>query len=119
MSCSPAQFGDSPLMQRGYFVSLGPRYCFSGTLSIEPGTAQLLDLVRAAIRRLNYSRRTGEAYVHWIKRDIFFHGKRHPNELGESEATAFLSHLAVERKVAAATQAQARAAYRVSAPAAS
>ncbi len=44
------------------------------------------------------------------KRYIFFHGKRHPNELGESEATAFLWHLALERKVAAATQAQALAA---------
>ncbi len=47
---------------------------------------RLLDQVRAAIRRLNYSRRTEEAYVHWIKRYIYFHGKRHPAELGEAEA---------------------------------
>ncbi len=80
-------------------------HCLSG-----PRPPGLLDQVRAAIRRLDYSRRTEEAYVHWIKRYIFFHGKRHPNELGEAEATAFLSHLAVERKVAAATQAQALAA---------
>ncbi len=71
---------------------------------------KLLDQVRAAIRRLNYSRRTEEAYVHWIKRYIYFHGKRHPNDLGEAEATAFLSYLASERKVAAATQGQALAA---------
>ncbi len=71
---------------------------------------RLLDQVRAAIRRLNYSRRTEEAYVHWIKRYIYFHGKRHPAELGEAEATAFLSHLATERRVAAATQGQALAA---------
>jgi len=71
---------------------------------------RLLDQVRAAIRRLNYSRRTEEAYVHWIKRYIYFHGKRHPNELGEGEATAFLSYLASQRKVAAATQGQALAA---------
>ena len=78
-----------------------------------PAPAQrprLLDQVRAAIRRLNYSRRTEEAYVHWIKRYIYFHGKRHPAELGETEATAFLSHLATERRVAAATQGQALAA---------
>src|SRR3972149_9749665 len=71
---------------------------------------RLLDQVRAAIRRLNYSRRTEEAYVHWIKRYIYFHGKRHPDELGEGEATAFLSYLASERRVAAATQGQALAA---------
>jgi len=66
---------------------------------------RLLDQVRAAIRRLNYSRRTEEAYVHWIKRYIYFHGKRHPNELGEGEATAFLFYLASERKAAAAGKA--------------
>ena len=71
---------------------------------------RLLDQVRAAIRRLNYSRSTEEAYVHWIKRYIYFHGKRHPAELGEAEAAAFLSHLATERRVAAATQGQALAA---------
>ena len=75
-----------------------------------PQPPRLLDQVRAAIRRLNYSRRTEEAYVHWIKRYIYFHGKRHPNDLGEGEAIAFLSHLATERKVAAATQGQALAA---------
>ena len=80
-------------------------YCLS-----QPQPSRLLDQVRAAIRRLNYSRRTEEAYVHWIKRYIYFHGKRHPNGLGETEATAFLSHLASERKVAAATQGQALAA---------
>jgi hypothetical protein len=61
-------------------------HCLSG-----PRPPKLLEQVRAAIRCLNYSRRTEEAYVHWIKRYIYFHGKRHPNELGEGEATAFLS----------------------------
>ena len=60
-----------------------------------------------AIRRLHYSRRTEEAYIHWTKRFIYFHGKRHPAELGEVEVTAFLNHLATERNVAASTQNQA------------
>lgn len=68
---------------------------------------RLLDQVRAAIGVLHYSRRTEQAYVHWIKRFIFFHGKRHPAEMGEVEIRAFLSHLAVERQVAASTQNQA------------
>lgn len=45
--------------------------------------------------------------MHWIRRLIFFSGKRHPEVLGEAEVTAFLNHLAAERQVAAATQNQA------------
>lgn len=43
---------------------------------------RLLDRVRAALRTRHYSRRTEEAYVAWIRRYIFFHGKRHPAEMG-------------------------------------
>jgi len=68
---------------------------------------RLLDQVRDTIRRKYYSRRTEEAYVFWIRRFIYFTGKRHPATLGEPEVTAFLSHLAVGRHVAAATQNQA------------
>jgi integron integrase len=68
---------------------------------------RLLDRLHEAIRQRHYSRRTEEAYAHWIKRFIYFHGKRHPSDLGEPEVTAFLNHLAVERNVAAATQNQA------------
>jgi hypothetical protein len=67
----------------------------------------LLDRVRDAIARRHYSRRTEETYVHWIKRFIHFHGTRHPRELGETEVTAFLNHLARDRDVAASTQNQA------------
>jgi site-specific recombinase XerD len=71
------------------------------------GRPRLLDQVRETIRRKYYSRRTEEAYVFWIRRFIYFTGKRHPATLGEPEVTAFLSHLAVARHVAAATQNQA------------
>jgi integron integrase len=43
----------------------------------------------------------------WIRRFIFFHGKRHPAEMGAPEITKFLSSLAVEGNVAASTQNQA------------
>ena len=69
--------------------------------------SQLLDQVRAQIRARYYSIRTEEAYVRWIREYILFHHKRHPAELGPSEISAFLSHLAVRRQVAAATQNQA------------
>ena len=48
--------------------------------------------------------------MHWARRFIFFHGKRHPRELGGDEVAAFLTHLARERSVAASTQNQALAA---------
>ena len=67
----------------------------------------LLDRVRHAIRARHYSRRTEKAYVHWIKRYIFFHAKRHPAEMGAVEITAFLTALAVRERVAASTQNQA------------
>jgi integron integrase len=69
-----------------------------------------MDQARDAIRRLHYSYRTEQAYLHWMKRFILFSGKRHPRELGASEVTAFLSNLATARNVAAATQNQALAA---------
>jgi site-specific recombinase XerD len=60
-----------------------------------------------AIRERHYSRRTEKAYWYWIRCFIFFHGKRHPAAMGAAEVTAFLSWLASERNVAAATQNQA------------
>lgn len=70
-------------------------------------TPRLLDQVRAAIRVRHYSRRTEDSYVHWVRRFILFHGKRHPKDMGEPEVTAFLTHLAVNKNVAASTQNQA------------
>jgi site-specific recombinase XerD len=67
---------------------------------------KLLDRVREAIRTRHYSRRTEEAYVHWIRRFIVHHGKRHPSEMGEAEVSAFVSSLAA-RGVSASTQNQA------------
>ena len=72
-----------------------------------PKAQRLLDQVRSAIERKHYSDRTADTYVHWIKRFIYFSGKRHPGGLGALEVTAFLNHLAQERNVAAATQNQA------------
>ncbi len=61
----------------------------------------------AALQTRHYSRRTEKAYVGWIRRYILFHHKRHPADMGAREVTQFLTALAVERKVAAATQNQA------------
>ncbi len=66
--------------------------------------ARLLDRVRDKIRLRHYSIRTEQAYVDWIRRFILYHGKRHPATLGGPEVESFLTHLAVDCDVAAATQ---------------
>ena len=68
---------------------------------------RLLDQVRDRIRVKHYSLRTEQAHIQWIKRFIFFHGKRHPKDMAAPEVEAFLSHLATEKNVSASTQSQA------------
>jgi site-specific recombinase XerD len=68
---------------------------------------RLLDKVRQRIRLKGYSIRTERSYSQWIKRFILFHNKRHPRDMGKVEIEAFLSDLAINRKVAASTQNQA------------
>lgn len=53
---------------------------------------RLMDQVHGVIRRRCYSRRTEEAYVHRIRRFIYFNCKRHLDGLCEAEFTAFLNH---------------------------
>ena len=71
---------------------------------------KLLDKVRHVLRTKHYARSTEEAYLYWIKRFIFFHNKRHPQQVNTLEIEAFLTHLAVKDHVAASTQNQALAA---------
>lgn len=86
---------------------MGQHYESKSVSETQPEEPRLLDQVRARIRTKHYSPRTEKAYVHWIKRYIYFTGKRHPRELGAAEVSGFLSYLATERNVAAATQNQA------------
>lgn len=71
---------------------------------------RLLNEVRDRLRLKHYSLRTERAYVDWIKRYIWFHDKKHPLDLGARHVEAFLTDLAVGRKVSASTQNQALAA---------
>jgi len=59
------------------------------------------------MRARHPSPKTEEAYIGWIKRFIFFHGKRHPVEMSKAEIGQFLSSLACDFHVAASTQNQA------------
>ena len=65
---------------------------------------KLLDQVRAVARLKHFSFSTEQAYLHWIKRFILFHSKRHPLDMGEQEIRNFLSYLATNLNVASSTQ---------------
>ena len=71
-------------------------------------TLRLMDQVRQVLRYHHYAYRTEQTYCDWIMRYIRYHGsKTHPRKMGKKEIEAFLSHLAVQQKVAASTQRQA------------
>ncbi|MDN4502515.1 integron integrase [Alteromonadaceae bacterium BrNp21-10] len=63
-----------------------------------------IQTVRETLRSRQYSYRTEKSYIHWIKRFIRFSDYRHPKDMGNQEVEHFLTHLAVSRKVSAATQ---------------
>ena len=65
---------------------------------------KLLYLIRNKLSVKHYAIRTEEQYLHWIKRYILFHGKRHPKDMGAAQIEALLTNLAVAGKVSASTQ---------------
>jgi len=67
----------------------------------------LFSVARERMRLRHYSLRTEKSYIWWMRRYINFCGRRHPRELGATEVSTFLTHLAVDLKVSASTQNQA------------
>jgi len=72
-----------------------------------PKSSRLMDQVRETLRYHHYALRTEQSYVSWILRFIRFNEKQHPKDMGKEEIERFLSHLALNRDVAASTQNQA------------
>jgi integron integrase len=79
----------------------------SQTLPPPQNEKKLLDQYHDAIQVKQYSARTGETYIQWVREYILYHNKRHPKEMGETEINQFITHLVTERKVSASTQNQA------------
>ena len=67
----------------------------------------LFEVSQEKMRTLHLAFRTERAYLHWIRRYVNFHNRRHPREMGAPEVEAFLTHLAVDAHVSASTQNQA------------
>ena len=72
--------------------------------AIPAGSKRFLDELRRHMRSGDYAWKTEKTYVHWIRRFILFHNKRHPAELGAPEVEAYLSYLANDRQCSPATQ---------------
>ncbi len=77
------------------------------TLQQKRSKPKLLDQVKLNLRRNRYSRKTEEAYIKWIREFIIYNNKKHPLEMDKTNIEKYLTHLAVERRVAASTQNQA------------
>jgi Phage integrase, N-terminal SAM-like domain len=67
---------------------------------------KILDQLRDVLSLKHYSYRTEQSYIDWAYLFIVSHNKHHPKKIGASEIGAFLTYLAVQRKVAASTQNQ-------------
>lgn len=83
---------------------------------MKPGTpvlrsTRLLDQVRERVRYRHYSLSTEKAYLYWVRFFIRWHGRaggvRHPRDMGAPEMEAFLTMLAIERRVSPSTHNQA------------
>ena len=67
----------------------------------------LFEVALEKMRTRHFAYRSEKAYLHWIRRYVKFHNRRHPREMGAAEVESFLTHLAVESRVSASTQNQA------------
>lgn len=71
---------------------------------LEPQKPRLLEQARQSMRLRHFSLKTEKSYIYYIRDFILFHQKRHPKDMGVDEIRAYLSYLAIGRKVAASTQ---------------
>jgi integron integrase len=74
------------------------------TIFYKPSDSPLLTQVRQVLRLKHMSRSTEKSYLYYILDYIYFHHKRHPQEMGVDEIRAYLSHLAIQKNVAGSTQ---------------
>jgi site-specific recombinase XerD len=61
-------------------------------------------VLRADLRAQGYAFAAEKTYLHWVRRFILFHNKRHPRDMGKAEIEKFLGHLATQRAVSPSTQ---------------
>jgi hypothetical protein len=63
--------------------------------------SMFLTLISDTMFESRYAKRTIETYLIWIKGFIYFHPKKHPAQMGDTEVEAYLNHLVINKNVAA------------------
>ena len=66
--------------------------------------SKFMDVVRDTIRAKQYSSRTEQTYLYWIRYFIRFQKYQHPKDMGDEHIRHFLNFLALQKKVTANTQ---------------
>jgi len=74
------------------------------SIPVNPRSSRFMDRLRIFMRSQGLAWRTEQTYISWIKRYIFFHHKKHPQEMGAAEVEAFLQNLSINRNCSTATQ---------------
>ncbi len=93
-------------------VDTGSKMGVPGVAVAGVAMPKLVEEVRHKMRLLHLAKRMEEAYVGWIV-DYLNYCRNlmgewvHPSELGHAENESYLTHLAVDRRVASSTQNQA------------
>lgn len=72
--------------------------------AIPARSGRFMHQVRQDLRDKGYAYQTEKTYLHWIRRFVLFHDKRHPARMGEVQVNAFLSHLGSQRHCSPGTQ---------------
>jgi len=81
-----------------------PTLAPSPALAEGPAAANaVVQRVRRVIRQRHYSLRTEKSYAGWVRRFLAFHRYHDPARLGAAEVRAYLTDLAVRRRVSAST----------------
>lgn len=110
------EYGSSVRVQGGYAMLTASQRTKPLGLFPRQAMPRLYDQLVGVLRVRHYSRRTEEAYVHWIRRYIALHQHRHPRRLAEGDVNPLFTHLAVKEHVAASTQNQGVARERATTP---
>ena len=75
-----------PTLRLWALIFAGPR---TGAMKNPGKPRKLLDQLADRLRAKHYAYRTEQAYLHWVRRFILFHHKRHPRKMGAAEIEQF------------------------------
>ena len=66
--------------------------------------SELIQTIKKFMRSKYYSKRTEQTYIYWIKSFIRYHKLQHPETMGATEISQYLTYLAVNRNCSISTQ---------------